>query len=92
MEESRIQAETTFYDKVYEADRPELFFSSPFLTGGCHGEYVYIRKDSKWNVPEPELTLFINSKGDIQGYTVAMDMSSGHRRGESPVPASGESL
>ena len=46
---------------------------------------VYIRKDSKWNVPEPELTLFINSQGKIQGYTIGNDMSSRDIEGENPL-------
>ncbi len=49
------------------------------------GQAVRIRKDSKWNVPEPELTLFINSKGQISGYTVGNDMSSRDIEGENPL-------
>jgi 2-dehydro-3-deoxy-D-arabinonate dehydratase len=85
MEESQESGGATFYDKVYEADRPELFFKSLPHRVAAHGEHVYIRKDSKWNVPEPELTLFINSKGDIQGYTVGNDMSSRDIEGENPL-------
>jgi len=85
MEESQESGGATFYDKVYEADRPELFFKSLPHRVAAHGEHVYIRKDSRWNVPEPELTLFINSKGDIQGYTVGNDMSSRDIEGENPL-------
>lgn len=85
MEESQDSGGATFYDKVYEADRPELFFKSLPHRVAAHGEHVYIRTDSKWNVPEPELTLFINSKGDIQGYTVGNDMSSRDIEGENPL-------
>ncbi len=85
MEESKESGGADFYDKVYEAERPELFFKSLPHRVAAHGEHVYIRKDSKWNVPEPELTLFINSKGDIQGYTVGNDMSSRDIEGENPL-------
>jgi len=85
MEESQESGGATFYDKVYEAERPELFFKSLPHRVAAHGEHVYIRRDSKWNVPEPELTLFINSKGDIQGYTVGNDMSSRDIEGENPL-------
>ncbi len=85
MDESKISGGATFYDKVYEADRPELFFkSSPQRVAG-NNDFVYIRKDSTWNVPEPELTLFINSKGTIEGYTIGNDMSSRSIEGENPL-------
>src|SRR5687767_14199772 len=74
MEESNFSA--TAYDRVYEADRPELFFKSmPEKVAGPGGE-IGIRKDGKWNVPEPELALVLNSKGKIVGYTIGNDMSS----------------
>lgn len=64
------------YDKVYEADRPELFFKSlPEKVAGPLAE-VGLRNDSRWTVPEPELALVINSKGEIAGYTLGNDMSS----------------
>ena len=85
MEESDISGGADFYDKVYEAERPELFFKSlPHRLAG-HGQEVYIRKDSSWNVPEPELTLFINSAGHIVAYTVGNDMSSRSIEGENPL-------
>lgn len=85
MEESRESGGATFYDKVYVAERPELFFKSlPHRVAGT-SEDVYIRQDSTWNVPEPELTLFINSSGVIQGYTVGNDMSSRSIEGENPL-------
>ncbi len=75
----------TFYDKVYDADRPELFFkATPARTVG-QGEAVRIRKDSTWNVPEPELTLFMSSEGSIEGYTIGNDMSSRSIEGENPL-------
>ena len=85
MEESKGSGGADFYDKVYEAERPELFFKSFPYRVAAHGESVYIRRDSVWNVPEPELTLFINSNGHIQGYTAGNDMSSRSIEGENPL-------
>lgn len=85
MEESKESGGASFYDKVYEAERPELFFKSQPHRVAAHGEKVYIRRDSSWNVPEPELTLFINSRGQIQGYTIGNDMSSRSIEGENPL-------
>lgn len=85
MEEAQAAGGGDFYDKVYDAQRPELFFkASPHRVAG-HKQTVYIREDSTWNVPEPELTLFINSKGEIQGYTIGNDMSSRSIEGENPL-------
>jgi 2-dehydro-3-deoxy-D-arabinonate dehydratase len=70
---------------VYEAERPELFFKSTPARAVGHGQQVHIRKDSTWDVPEPELTLFINSYGHIQGYTIGNDMSSRSIEGENPL-------
>ena len=85
MEESQESGGATFYDKVYDADRPELFFkSTPSRTVGP-GQKVRIRKDSTWDVPEPELTLFINSDSEIVGYTIGNDMSSRSIEGENPL-------
>jgi 2-dehydro-3-deoxy-D-arabinonate dehydratase len=85
MEESKDSGGADFYDKVYEAERPELFFKSFPYRVAAHGQDVYIRRDSDWNVPEPELTLFINSNGAIQGYTIGNDMSSRSIEGENPL-------
>ena len=85
MEESKESGGATFYDKVYEAERPELFFKSQPQRVAAHGQDVYIRRDSSWNVPEPELTLFINTQGQIQGYTIGNDMSSRSIEGENPL-------
>jgi 2-dehydro-3-deoxy-D-arabinonate dehydratase len=85
MEESKNSGGADFYQKVYEAERPELFFKSlPHRVAG-HGQQVNIRKDSSWNVPEPELALFINSAGNIEGYTIGNDMSSRSIEGENPL-------
>ncbi len=72
MDESKDSGGADFYAKVYEAERPELFFKSTAARCVGTGEKVRIRKDSKWNVPEPELTLFINSSGKIVGYTIVL--------------------
>jgi 2-dehydro-3-deoxy-D-arabinonate dehydratase len=85
MEESGQSGGADFYQKVYEAERPELFFKALPKRVAAHNEKVYIRKDSSWNVPEPELTLFINSAGNIQGYTIGNDMSSRDIEAENPL-------
>jgi 2-dehydro-3-deoxy-D-arabinonate dehydratase len=80
MEESDFSA--TAYDKVYDAPRPELFFKSmPEKVVGV-GDAVGIRSDATWNVPEPELALVLNSRGEIAGFTVGNDMSSRDIEGE----------
>ncbi|SEL84322.1 fumarylacetoacetate hydrolase family protein [Parapedobacter koreensis] len=85
MEEAKDSGGADLYDRVYHAERPELFFKAlPHRVAG-HGQRVSIRKDSAWDVPEPELTLFINSSGSIQGYTVGNDMSSRSIEGENAL-------
>jgi 2-dehydro-3-deoxy-D-arabinonate dehydratase len=80
MEESDFSA--TAYDRVYDATRPELFFKSlPEKVVAC-GEPVGIRADAQWSVPEPELVLMMNSRGEIAGYAVGNDMSSRDIEGE----------
>ncbi len=85
MEESKESGGDTFYDKVYDAERPELFFKGTAARAVGDGGYVRIRKDSTWDVPEPELTLFITSSGNIAGYTIGNDMSSRSIEGENPL-------
>ncbi len=85
MEESRDSGGATFYDKVYDAERPELFFKSTAARVIGSGGQVRIRKDSTWNVPEPELTLVVTSTGKIIGYTIGNDMSSRSIEGENPL-------
>jgi 2-dehydro-3-deoxy-D-arabinonate dehydratase len=85
MEESKSAGGGDFYERVYNADRPELFFkSTPHRVAGPNRD-VRIRRDSKWNVPEPELALVVNSLGQIIGYTVGNDMSSRDIEGENPL-------
>jgi 2-dehydro-3-deoxy-D-arabinonate dehydratase len=85
MEESKDAGGGDFYARVYDAERPELFFKSPAYRSVGSRQAVRIRKDSKWNVPEPELTLFVSSKGSIEGYTIGNDMSSRDIEGENPL-------
>jgi 2-dehydro-3-deoxy-D-arabinonate dehydratase len=85
MEESVDSGGATFYDKVYNADRPELFFKATASRVTAPGGIVNIRKDSTWDVPEPELTLVISPKGKIQGFTIGNDMSSRSIEGENPL-------
>ena len=85
MEESQETGGATFYDKVYDAERPEIFFKSTAQRCVGNNEKVRIRKDSTWNVPEPELTLLITSNGKIVGYTIGNDMSSRSIEGENPL-------
>jgi 2-dehydro-3-deoxy-D-arabinonate dehydratase len=84
-EESKDAGGGDFYARVYEAERPELFFKSPSYRAVGPGGKVRIRKDSTWDVPEPELTLVINSRGKIVGYTIGNDMSSRSIEGENPL-------
>jgi 2-dehydro-3-deoxy-D-arabinonate dehydratase len=84
-EESKTAGGADFYAKVYEAERPEVFFkSTPHRIAG-HNSFVRIRKDSTWDVPEPELTLVVTSSGKIIGYTIGNDMSSRSIEGENPL-------
>ena len=73
------------YQKVYEAERPELFFKSAGWRAKGNGETVRIRRDSSWNVPEPELTLVLTADGGVFGCTAGNDMSSRSIEGENPL-------
>ncbi len=84
-EESKDAGGGDFYARVYEAERPELFFKGNRNRIVNPGGKVRIRKDSTWNVPEPELTLVITSSGKIVGYTIGNDMSSRSIEGENPL-------
>ena len=85
MEESEESGGATFYDKVYDAERPELFFKSTAQKVVGNNGMVRIRKDSQWDVPEPELTLVVTSSGKIVGYSIGNDMSSRSIEGENPL-------
>ncbi|MDA9962120.1 fumarylacetoacetate hydrolase family protein [Opitutales bacterium] len=85
MEESRDAGGGDFYSRVYEAERPELFMKATPARVVDPGEPFKIRRDSEWDVPEPELTLFASSSGKIVGYTIGNDVSSRSIEGENPL-------
>ncbi len=85
MEESEAAGGGDFYDRVYAAERPELFFKAPHYRTVGPGAAVRIRADSRWNVPEPELALLLTSSGKIVGYSIGNDMSSRDIEGENPL-------
>ena len=84
-EESKDAGGGDFYARVYEAERPEVFFKATAHRIASPGGAVRIRKDSVWDVPEPELTLVVSSSGKIVGYTIGNDMSSRSIEGENPL-------
>ena len=85
MEESEAAGGGSFYDRVYDADRPELFFKATAERVVGPGREVRTRADAKWSVPEPELALVINAHRRIVGYTIGNDMSSRDIEGENPL-------
>lgn len=85
MEESKDAGGGSFYDRVYSAERPELFFKAAAGRVVGPGRPVRIRRDASWSVPEPELTLAVNQRGRIVGYTIGNDMSSRDIEGENPL-------
>ncbi|RZI94071.1 MAG: fumarylacetoacetate hydrolase, partial [Microbacterium sp.] len=78
-------ADPDIYDRVYTAERPELFFKSPAWRTVTDGEEIGIRQDSSWNVPEPELAVIANRFGEIVAYGVCDDVSSRALEGENPL-------
>src|SRR5687767_9748122 len=84
-EESQATGGSDFYARVYEAERPEVFFKANAHRIRGTMDKVRIRKDSSWDVPEPELTLLVTSSGKIIGYTIGNDMSSRSIEGENPL-------
>jgi 2-dehydro-3-deoxy-D-arabinonate dehydratase len=85
MEESKSAGGGDFYDRVYAAERPELFFKATASRVAGPLEPVRIRSDARWSVPEPELTLLVNHRGQIIGFTIGNDMSSRDIEGENPL-------
>ncbi|MGO4545418.1 fumarylacetoacetate hydrolase family protein [Paenibacillus sp. 2TAB23] len=81
----KADAGSTFYDLVYDAERPELFFKSTSARTVGPGGNVKLRSDSTWQVPEPELGLVLNAAGDIVAYTIGNDMSCRDIEGENPL-------
>jgi 2-dehydro-3-deoxy-D-arabinonate dehydratase len=84
-EESASTGGSRFYDMVYTAPRPELFFKAPARRVVSPGEPVRIRRDAKWSVPEPEVALVVSPALKIVGYTIGNDMSSRDIEGENPL-------
>ena len=85
MAESQDAGGGSFYDRVYSAERPELFFKATPNRVAAPGTAVRIRSDANWSVPEPELTLVVGPAGKIIGYTIGNDMSSRDIEGENPL-------
>jgi 2-dehydro-3-deoxy-D-arabinonate dehydratase len=85
LEESKSAGGGDFYDRIYTARRPELFFKAVGHRVIGPGGPVRIRSDARWSVPEPELTLAINHAGALVGYTIGNDMSSRDIEGENPL-------
>ncbi len=84
-EESRAAEAESIYDRVYGAERPEIFFKATPLRVAGPGAPVRIRRDARWNVPEPELALLVNADGAIAGYSAGNDMSARDLEGENPL-------
>jgi len=85
LEESKVGGGASFYDRVYEAERPELFFkAAPWRVRGP-GDAIRVRRDARWTVPEPEIALCINARAQIVGYTIGNDVSSRDIEGENPL-------
>jgi 2-dehydro-3-deoxy-D-arabinonate dehydratase len=85
IDESSAAGGGSFYDRVYDAERPELFFkAAPWRVRGS-GDTVRIRRDARWSVPEPEVVLCINARGKIVGVSIGNDMSSRDIEGENPL-------
>lgn len=80
-----IDSPQTFYDKVYDAERPELFMKSTEARTIGPNKHLNIRSDSEWQIPEPEVGVVINREGQILGYTIGNDMSSRDIEGENPL-------
>ena len=85
--EARMHESDTkdIYDKVYSAKRPEIFYKASGRRAAGHGQPIRVRRDSRWNVPEPELTLVLNRFGEIMGYCAGNDVSSRDIEGENPL-------
>jgi len=85
MMESEAAGGREFYNRVYDAARPELFFKATAARVAAPGSPMRLRRDSRWIVPEPELALVINREGEIIGYTIANDLTCRDIEGENPL-------
>jgi 2-dehydro-3-deoxy-D-arabinonate dehydratase len=85
VEESKAAGGGDFYDRVYDAARPELFFKAPGWRARGPGQPIRIRRDARWSVPEPELAVCLNPRGEIVGYTIGNDVSARDVEGENPL-------
>jgi 2-dehydro-3-deoxy-D-arabinonate dehydratase len=85
MEESQEAGGGDFYDRVYDAERPEIFLKATADRVVGHGQAMHLRSDSTWIVPEPELVLSITRRGKIIGYTIGNDLSCRDIEGENPL-------
>ena len=85
IDESQAAGGASFYDRVYAAERPELFFKCAGWRARGSGQPVRIRKDARWSVPEPELAVFANARGEIVGYTIGDDLSARDIEAENPL-------
>ncbi len=85
MEESKDSGGGTFYDRVYAAERPEIFFKATPHRVAAHGGTMHLRRDSAWMVPEPEMTLVVSAGGRLIGTTIGNDLSCRDIEGENPL-------
>jgi 2-dehydro-3-deoxy-D-arabinonate dehydratase len=85
IDESRDSGGADFYARVYEAERPELFFKAAAFRVKGHGQPVRVRRDARWSVPEPELALAVSAHGRIIGFSIGNDVSSRDIEGENPL-------
>ena len=85
IDESQAAGGASFYDRVYVAERPELFFKCAAWRARGSEQPVRIRRDARWSVPEPELAVCANARGEIVGYTIGDDLSARDIEAENPL-------
>src|SRR5262249_57489067 len=86
-EEARVEESGTpdIYTRVYSAERPELFFKANARRVAGPDQPIHVRKDSTWDVPEPELAVVVNAHAEVVGYTIGNDVSSRSIEGDNPL-------